>query len=255
MFANPQTTQLINEAQGDAYKLSIPLLLASQTGDDHNYDDARNKMQTAMMQLSNDASKNSYAAWLYGRMAIAAQFKHDNTSDARIKLQALLQNKETQADRFKAWAYGYLASLNQQDFDDVKPAMQKLADKLTEDYQGINKDKLSLSDVSWVWVMVLQAAAPYDEILYTHAIKQLRAITKTNSLSRALTTGIPEEDFNQWSKAIAYVAAKQRNDVTNMTALESAKTDLRVNTPDGMLAQVTYQRANNTIKGDKKYDF
>lgn len=252
MHAAP-VEQLIAQAQNDAYKLSIPLLVAAQSNDKANYEKARDQMTPAMNALTNDPMKNAFAAWLYGRMAFAAHFQQDTTSDAVTKLKALLQNPKTQPDQFKAWAYAYLASINNQDYADVKPAMTTLATQLTNDFLDKNINKLTTSDLAWVWVMVLQAAGnAVDKGLYDEAIKQLIKITGTTSLIAALAAGIPANDFFTWSIAIAYNAALQMGDLQNIDAfkqpLQQALKAGDPNSPDIMLAQVIYQ---NTLKPKK----
>lgn len=241
------TARLLEMADHDAYQLSVPLLIAAQTDDKKNYQAAMSLMIPALEKLATDKNKTTLVAWLYGRMALAANFMQEK-SDAEQKLKKSLNDPNTPSDHFKAWAYGYFASLNHQDYQDAKVAMQNLANDLTQAYHGENQDKLTPADITWIWVMVMQASAQAnDQQLYTTAIKQILDFNQMTSLAIALEKAIPLEDFYLWANAICYVAATQMQDNGVAYALKQTLDRYLNNsdpkTADVMLAQATMQRA------------
>ncbi|HLF65996.1 MAG TPA: hypothetical protein VI522_00105 [Gammaproteobacteria bacterium] len=219
---NEYVADLIEQADGDPYLLSVPLLIAAQSEDDANYVLARDNMIPAMKDLTRDPAQYSYASWLYGRMAVAAQFMDDTSYKPALKLKLLLINEDTQEDLFKAWAYAYAGSLDELTYHHVKYPMRRLADELTLAYQGSDANKPNASDISWVWAMVLQASAlNQDTKLYRHAVVNILNTGNYDTLAQAFKQNVPSSDFNLWINATAYNAAKIIDDTSNADDLES----------------------------------
>ncbi len=243
---NEYVADLIEQADGDPYSLSVPLLIAAQSEDDTNYVNARDEMIPAMKELVKDPTQYSYAAWLYGRMAVAAEYMDDDSFNSARKLKVLLDHEDTKEDLFKAWAYAYAGSLGKHSYEHYKYPMRRLADELTLSFQGTAPDKPTASDISWVWAMILQASAlNQDTKLYRHAVVNILNTGNFDTLSQAFAQNVPASDFNLWINATAYRAANTINDASNaedlenflIPALETADPSL----PDTMLAVVTAQ--------------
>jgi hypothetical protein len=213
---------LLANANGDAYQLSLPLLISAHLGDEKLYHDSSTKMDTAMQSPAlGTANQNSFRAWMYGRMLIAAKNMGDQTNADKtlIHLKNVLNDKNTYSDRFTAWAWGYLASFNDQEYQAAKNEMELLAAKLTAHYVDVNKSNESAdkkqearSDALWAWVMNAQAAANANDMgIYHHALERMQFITGEHTVSDALSKGLlrtsASNDYPAWAIGMTRVDA------------------------------------------------
>jgi hypothetical protein len=217
----------------DPYHLSIPLLISAALGNATIYHDVHQKMTAAMQKFTQDRTKDSLSAWMYGRMIMAEKYMNEDNPNTLLKLSTFLHNPDTQNDQYKAWAYAYWASLNQKEYLAAKVFMLNLATSLTT----LVKPE-DISNALWIWVMIIQASAnAQDKTTYDLAVDHLLRIAQTKSMRTALEK-IPENDFNKWATAIVATSAAKMNKSESLPTLTG-----NPNSPDYMLAQVTYELA------------
>src|SRR6185312_9955283 len=129
--------QLAAEAQ-DPYAESLPMMIYAELGDQPHYQNTKNRMIELLngLDINTDPAlqwmqNNSFKAWMWGRILLAAQNIHDNSQvqAARSKLTGLLKQQPTAADNaaFTAWGWGYLAALNQETYQFSKKKMMDAA--------------------------------------------------------------------------------------------------------------------------------
>lgn len=263
------TNTLLANANGDAYQLSLPLLISAQLGDAGLYQQSLDKIQESLRSPDNtNPNQNSFRAWMYGRMLMASKSIGDTATMDKTKneLKNLLNDKNTMQDRFTAWAWGYLASLNNKEYHDAKNNMEQSADKLTTIYMSINsgnaseeKKQEARSDALWAWVMAAQAAANSDDKqFYQHALDHMQIITETHDVSDALLKGLlrtsASNDYPAWAIAMTRVDAVTILDKKLFAELENTlkkSIEDAINAqakPETMLAQVNRELANERNK-------
>lgn len=227
---------LLERTNDSAYQLSMQLLISAQLGNEELYQRALLKIEAAMQnEIFSDISQNSFKAWLYGRILLAAHSINDAVTITKTlrELKAVLQDKNTLSDRFSAWSWGYIASLNIMEYNDAKLTMKNAADKLTAAYVEINKGSYSdnkkqefRSDALWAWVMSLQAAANADDKeVYNYSLEQIQLIAEQPSVSDSLLKGLlrtsTSNDYPAWAIAITRLAAVTIGDEKIFMELEA----------------------------------
>jgi hypothetical protein len=234
---------LIDSAKS-AYDLSIPLLIAAQLGNNQLYKSARDKIKWQMQSLAQDTKNDSLRAWLYGRIAMAADCMDDIAErDEAVKTLTtlLLWTPTIVHDHRKAWAFGYFASIDQTYLLSAK----NHTDVITQVFHGKNREGYTRSDICWAWVMFAQAAAKANnKSMYDHAINQMMTMTHTKLIEDALDCGIPPADFKRWATSILYAAGSQMEDPRVEPLKKSLELVTKEDTlfdPNVMLAQTTYQ--------------
>lgn len=225
---NENLEKLVKETEnGDAYQLSLPLLASAQQGDEKTYNKILPKMKKALAHISGN-DKNSYKAWLLGRMLLAADVLGEKTVAIKIRMTTILQSKFTKKDEYFAWALGYLASSSPTEYKKYKQEMMNTAYALNNIYENAKENQQThLSNALWAWVMNLQAAAnAKDQETYNKILNEIKKITQTFSISSALTTGLQRtsqsNDYPAWALSIVYRAAKKMEDRPLIFELENS---------------------------------
>jgi len=208
--------EMINLAHGDAYALSMPMLVSAKMGNKDRYLLLRDMMDISLH--SNEyQSHQAMQAWMLGRMILADKIMSDElTPEQKIPqqktiddLKKLLSEISTD-DQFSAWAWGYLACV---DYEYAKAPMLKAAQSL-KDLPALLADQL------WAWVMCVQAAAQAHDIpTYKESVRQIKMITgKELSVSEAMKQVLTRNeqtannDFPGWAMAEARAAAQMMGD-------------------------------------------
>lgn len=207
--------EMLNRANGDAYALSMPMLISAMMGNKERY-----LLLRDMVDISLDSNeyppKKTLQAWMLGRMILADKIMGDDLEpsqkiaqqDTVEQLKKLLSTIE-EDDSFSAWAWGYLACV---DYDYAKEPMLKAARSL--------KASAPMADQIWAWVMCIQAAAYANDIAtYKECVQQIKLITgKEMMVSEALSTLLTRDertlnnDFPGWAMAGVRAAAQMMGD-------------------------------------------
>ena len=207
----------------DPYAASLSLIASAGLGDEQCYNATCTQilgMLNTLDKKPNDCPQwmrnNSFKAWMFGRVLLAA----DNMSDAKIvdqtktRLSSLLEEKLTNEDNyaFFTWAQGYRAALNNAEYEASKKRMIADSLQLSEKYKTEPTDHGALSDALWAWVMDLSACAnANDKQGYELVKQQIKSLTGTESVSKALATGllrrVDSNDYPAWALAKAHLAA------------------------------------------------
>ena len=223
--------QLAADAK-DPYAASLPMMIYAELGDLPHYQTTKDHMLQLLNGLdtsTNSAWKwmqnNSFKAWMWGRILLAAQSIHDDQQmgTARTQLTDLLKQPATAADNaaFTTWAWGYLAALDKKEYQLSKKQMMDGAQALADKYQASGKPA-DLSDALWGWVMNIQAAArAHDRATY----EKIKAkITGNESVEIALVKGLSHtaesNDYPAWALAKVRLAAATIGDQTLFLALK-----------------------------------
>lgn len=207
----------------DPYAASLPLIASAGLGDEKRYDATRAQMLSTLNTLDKKPDdcpqwmrNNSFKAWMFGRVLLAA----DNMSDAKTigeaknRLSLLLDEKMTKddSDAFFTWAQGYRAALNNTEYETSKKRMISDSLRLSEKYKAKPTDHSALSDALWAWVMDLSASAnANDKQGYELVKQQIKSLTGTESVSKAIETGLlrtaDSNDYPAWALAKIRLAA------------------------------------------------
>lgn len=207
----------------DPYAASLPLIASAGLGDEKRYDATRTQMLNALDTLDKKPDdcpqwmrNNSFKAWMLGRVLLAADnMKDDKTvSQTKNKLSLLLEEKMTKDDNFAffTWAQGYRAALNKTEYELSKKRMISDSMQLSEKYKVKPTDHGALSDALWGWVMDLSASAnANDKQSYEFVKEQIKSLTREQSVSKALETGLlrtaDSNDYPAWALAKVRLAA------------------------------------------------
>jgi hypothetical protein len=218
----------LGKSSKDPYAASLPLIASAELGDEKRYDVALTQMLHTLDALEtkpNDCPQwmrnNSFKAWMWGRVLLAANSMNDvkTSSQAKNKLIAFLNEKVTKEDSlaFMTWAWGYRAAANQAEYGISSKRMIDDAMQLTEKYKEEPKNHSALSDALWAWVMNLSAAATAGDVHNYALIKdQIKAVTGADSATKALETGLlrtaQSNDFPAWALAKMRFAAATMKD-------------------------------------------
>jgi hypothetical protein len=212
--------QMLNDAQGQAYSLSMPLIIAATLGSSH-YPTVRNMMMISLEQPDiNRIDQKSFKAWMLGRVLMSdLTIKESDDKESQAAVQELkeLLNSNLAADSFTAWAWAYLACV---DYEYAKG-------KMIQATEGLAQSKASVSDQLWAWVMCMQAAArEQDGAIYTRCIQEIQKIGGKPQLAQALITGLTRNeqnhnnDFPAWALALVRSAAEMMGDMNRVNDLQ-----------------------------------
>lgn len=217
----------------DPYAASLPMIIYAELGDAPHYQTTKNHMLQLLSTLdtSTDVTwkwmqNNSFKAWMWGRILLAAQNILDDqqVEEARTQLTNLLKQPATAADNaaFTTWAWGYLAALDQKEYRLSKKNMMDGAQALTDKYQKSGK-AADLSDALWGWVMNLQAAARAHDLTTYERIKARIADSEyvETALVKGLSHTADSNDYPAWALAKVRLAAAIMDDQVLFSALQA----------------------------------
>ncbi len=227
----------LNNSTKDAYAASLPLIASAELGDQSRYIIMLAKMLEQLEVLDKSSEKNwmqnnSFKAWMWGRILLAADSMNDiaTVNKAKDVLKELLKADLTPQDNFAfyTWAWGYRAALDQKQYANSKKRMLNDAVTLTEKY-NLSRDDAMLSDALWAWVMNLQAAAfAEDQETYQWIKEQIKIVcgkeTVTAALEEGLLRTLESNDYPAWAMAKIRYAAIVMNDHELYQEIESALT-------------------------------
>lgn len=212
-----------NEDDSRAYRLSMPLLASALLGDKKSYDNLVKQTLSALNKLSPE--KNSFKAWIYGRVLLAADGLSDTNviNNTRKEIKKILKDKNTKKDELTAWAWCYLASLNDTEYNHAKENMKNAADQLSKDFLAAESAQESelhnkRAHALWAWVLCVQAAANADDKdMFEYALAQLKEIAKEETVAAALSKHLSRasstaNDYPAWAMAITRLAAATYGD-------------------------------------------
>lgn len=216
------TDELANAAN-NPYAVSLPLIASATLGDSIRYArtlalmmDQINALDVSPEKFDSWMRSNSFKAWMWGRILLAANSIDDvKTVDvAKEQLSKLLQEPLTTNDNaaFFVWAWGYRAALNQTEYQNSVDRMMDGAAQLSTKYKAEPSNHDALSDALWAWVMNLSAAAnAHDQERYETIKQQIMMLTGKNSISDALELGLlrteQSNDYPAWALAKVRLAA------------------------------------------------
>lgn len=217
-------------AANDPYAASLPMMISAELGDAKEYLNNRRQMVQLLNELDESTDpkwkwmqNNSFKAWMWGRILLAAQSIGDygQVQSAKNTLAHLLQTKPTEVDNlaFTAWAWGYRAALNRSQYHASKKIMMDDAQALADKYQQSGKNS-DLSDELWGWVMNIQAAArandkaTYEKIKSKIAGKEGEALPAeiALALNKGLSHTAASNDYPAWALAKVRLAAAMMGD-------------------------------------------
>lgn len=220
-----RTDQLLAD---NPYSASLPLIASATLGDEQRYVHALVQMlahlgtlETAPEKFDSWMRSNSFKAWMWGRVLLAAKSMDDGETIkiAKEKLSALLGETANQNDNpaFFAWAWGYRAALNNYGYQETRQNMMDAAMQLSEKSLAQPNNHDALSDALWAWVMNLSAAANADDQeKYSEIKNQILRLTGKKSVVDALDTGLvrtdTSTDFPAWGLAKLRHAAASMKD-------------------------------------------
>jgi hypothetical protein len=233
------------------YLLSMPLLASAYLEEISLYEVIAVSTKQALSKIP--VEQNSRKAWLLGRYLAAENLLTKNSP----AVDAL-------AHQYAAWGWGYLANANEATYHATHTAMMQAAFDLTKNYQKnktskeINPKKIAddLSSLLWVWVLNLQAAANADDgETYQQILAHIQHVTHKKSIAGALSTGIPDTDYQAWALSIVYFSAKKMDDEDLSRSISPALTAAMNRAEKGgeklrpafVLAQSNTQAENNKI--------
>ena len=227
-------TELSNTAK-DPYEASLALMASAEIGANTQYLNSHQKIIDMLTILDKTPEKydqwmrnNSFKAWMYGRILSSANSIHNivHAQQSQQKLSLLLNLPLTSQDNFSfhAWARGYLAGSNEKEYRISKEKMMEDARQLSINYK---QKKGTLADALWAWIMNLEAAAKEgDRKTYDDIKLEMQALTKTNTVTNALTQGLlrttQSNDYPAWGLAKVRLAAAKMHDPILYGEIESA---------------------------------
>lgn len=205
------------------YAASLPLIASATLGDKSRYEHTSKLMLDQINDLEVSPDKfalwmrsNSFKAWMWGRVLLAAKNMNDDKTikTANEKLAQYLAETVSQNDNpsFFTWAWGYRAAFNQTEYQSSVEKMMEGAAQLSAKSKAEPSNHDALSDALWAWVMNLSAAAnAHDQERYEAIKQQIVILTRKNSISEALESGLlrtdQSNDFPAWALAKVRLAA------------------------------------------------
>lgn len=234
----------------DPYTASLPLLISAKLGSE-----TYSQVLAQMLRLLNEHNtapekfpawqrSNSFKAWMWGRVLLAADAMNDAeiVTLAKDQLTGLLNQRRSDSDQgaFFAWAWGYRAALSSSEYQACKDIMMQEARVLTQQYKSLLQDPeskpdavhASLSNAMWAWVMNIQAAAiDGDQDIYDEIKRQIKLTAGKATVAEALQTALlrtaESNDYPGWGMATVRNAASIKgNDEELMKELEKPLADL-----------------------------
>lgn len=255
---------LYTTAKDDAYQLSMPLIASAQQSNELAYKNTLPKIEEALKKIPEKGPKNSFKAWLLGRILLSADSIGDTTSRTTkiAELKTLLANPSTKKDCFSTWAWGYLAAINEDEYQYARKPMLKNALLLNVEYQEVKlsastetqtKTQEALSNALWAWVMSLQAAAnSKDKQTYDEILGHIKTITMQPTIAEALSKGLlrtaTSNDYPAWAISIVQLAAARMGDEKQYNELsKTLETSIKEAKDSNATAEATLAYINQVL--------
>lgn len=254
------------QQEGRVYRLTIPVLCASQLGDTETFLSCRKEIEKCFgfeesHNLSSDqwldksktwGEKTNENLWLLGRVLVAAkplqnQFYYAQQLE-QFLTEMLMPQQSTEPSSGelaskgaltpKVWALGYLASVKGKENPKIFEELSRQIDQLKKiDPSG------ETHYVKGAIVLHIAAAAKAgNREVYEAQLQNLLKWTKMNNLEDAINT-IPVENFRAWAFSMVGLAAGEIGDLDNLRALARPTEDAITESSDEsdrLLAEITW---------------